>query len=262
MHIPILYEDKDLLVINKPAGLIVHADGKTEEPTLVDWLLEKYPEIKDVGEPMEVKSHKVHKVSKAEGEEKDFQLSTFNFTTIPRPGIVHRIDRETSGCLIIAKNQETFLFLKKQFQERTIAKTYKAIVWGSVKKDEGIIDVPIGRSKNDFRQWSAQRGARGEMREAITEYKVLKRFEKDGEQFSLVEVSPKTGRTHQIRVHFKYLNYPIVCDSLYAPNRACPLGFSRLALHAAEIKFTHPNGSKMNIEAPLPEDFNHVLKND
>lgn len=243
MNIPILHEDKDLLVINKPAGLVVHADGKTEEPTLVDWLLETYPNIKDVGEPIETINQKTKEAVK-----------------IFRPGIVHRIDRETSGCLLVAKNQETFLFLKKQFQERSVKKTYKAIVWGFVKNDEGIIDAPIGRSKNDFRQWTAQRGARGEMREAITEYKVLERFEKDGERFSFLEIHPLTGRTHQIRAHFKYLNYPIVCDSLYAPNRACALGFSRLALHAAEIEFTHPNGSKMKIEAPLPEDFNQALK--
>ncbi len=243
ISIPILYEDKDILVINKPEVIVVLADEKNEGPKVVDMLREKYPEIKDVGEPIETINQKTKEAVK-----------------IFRPGIVHRIDRETSGCLLIAKNQETFLFLKKQFQERIVQKTYKAIVWGSVKNDEGIIDAPIGRSKNDFRQWSAQRGARGELREAITEYKVLSRFEKAGERFSLIEASPKTGRTHQIRVHFKYLNYPIVCDSLYAPNRPCVLGFSRLALHAASLEFTHPNGSRAKIEAPLPEDFNHALK--
>ncbi len=241
--IPILYEDKDLLVVNKPAGLVVHADGKTDEPTLVDWLLEKYPEIHDVGEPIETINQK-----------------TKEAVIILRPGIVHRIDRETSGCLIIAKNQETFLFLKKQFQDRLVQKTYNAIVWGFIKNDEGKIDAPIGRSKSDFRQWSAQRGTRGELREALTEYKVLNRFEKEGNKLSFVEVHPKTGRTHQIRVHFKYLNHPVVCDSLYAAKLGCALGFSRLALHAAEIVVTHPNGTPLKSIAPLPDDFIAALK--
>jgi 23S rRNA pseudouridine1911/1915/1917 synthase len=242
LSIPILYEDTNLLVINKPAGLIVHADGKTDEPTVVDWLMEKYPEIKEVGEPIETINQK-----------------TKEAVTIFRPGIVHRIDRETSGCLVIAKNQETFLLLKSQFQNREVKKTYKAIVWGWVKNDEGIIDAPIGRSKNDFRRWTAQRGSRGEMRDAVTEYAVQERFEKNGKQFTLVDVHPKTGRTHQIRVHFKYLNYPILCDSLYAPNLPCALGFGRLALHAAEISFTLPGGKKIAVSAPLPEDFAHAL---
>lgn len=240
--IPILYEDSHVLVINKPAGLVVHADGKTDEPTLVDWLMEKYPDMRDVGEPIETINQK-----------------TKEAVTIFRPGIVHRIDRETSGCLVIAKDQDTYLFLKQQFQEREIDKTYKAIVWDHIKRDDGIIDAPIGRSKSDFRQWSAQRGARGEMREATTEYKVIDRFEKDGNKFTLIDVHPKTGRTHQIRVHFKYLNHPILCDSLYAPKRPCALGFSRLALHAASIAFHLADGREIKAEAPLPEDFVHAL---
>lgn len=240
--IPILYESKNLLVINKPAGLVVHADGKTDEPTLVDWLLERCPEIKDVGEPIETTNQK-----------------TKEPVTILRPGIVHRIDRETSGCLVIAKDRETYEYLKQQFQDRTVEKTYRAIVWGNIKSDTGTIDAPIGRSASDFRQWSAQRGARGEMREAITEYEVVKRFVYGGEHFTEVVVHPKTGRTHQIRVHFKYLNNPILCDSLYAPNRPCMFGFSRLALHAESITFALPGGERVSVSAPLPEDFMHAL---
>ncbi|MCU0660190.1 MAG: RluA family pseudouridine synthase [Candidatus Pacebacteria bacterium] len=241
--ISILYENEHLLVIDKPSGLVVHADGKTDELTLVDWLLQKYPEIKDIGEPMETTNQKT-------GEK----------VTIVRPGIVHRIDRDTSGCLVIAKNQEMYLFLKRQFQERKIDKTYKAIVWGCVKNDTGKITAPIGRSGSDFRKWTAQRGARGELREAVTEYKVLDRFERGSHAFSFVEVCPKTGRTHQIRVHFKYLNHPILCDTLYAEKLPCVLGIGRLALHAAMISFTNLQGENITVEAPLPDDFVRALK--
>ncbi|MCC7004681.1 RluA family pseudouridine synthase [Candidatus Nomurabacteria bacterium] len=235
MNPQILYEDKDVLVLNKPAGLIVHSDGRTKEKTLSDWILEKYPNIKEVGEP----------------------LTLSNGVKIYRPGIVHRLDRETSGALVVAKNQDTFNFLKKQFQGREIRKIYNAFVYGEMKDDEGVIDRPIGKSRKDFRMWSAQRGARGEMREAVTEYKVLKR----GGGFSFIEVSPKTGRTHQIRVHMKAINHPVVCDKLYAPKQPKSLGFDRLALHSRNISFTMPNGQNKTVEAPLSQDFQEGLVN-
>lgn len=237
--IEILYEDKDVLAVNKPAGLVVHADGRTEEKTLADWILENYPKIKDVGEPTKL----------ANGD------------LIIRPGIVHRIDRDTSGVLIIAKNQKTFLFLKDQFKEREVEKSYRAFVYGEVKGEEGIIDRPITRSRKDFRLWSAQRGGQGEGREAITEYKVLGRIsasqaKSKGETgFSLLELHPKTGRTHQIRVHLKAINHPVVNDPLYAPKRETAFGFKRLALHAYSIKFSLPSGKQLLVEAPYPEDF-------
>jgi 23S rRNA pseudouridine1911/1915/1917 synthase len=229
----VLYEDDDVLAVNKPAGLVVHGDGKTDEPTLVDWILEKYPEIKKVGEP----------VRDAKGE------------TIYRPGIVHRLDRGTSGVILIAKTKESFEFLKKQFQNHEVKKIYHAFVIGEMKNDHGTIDRPIGRSTKDFRMWSAQRGARGEMREAITDYKVM--FKTDG--YSFVEVYPKTGRTHQIRVHFKAISYPLVGDSLYAPKRVNTLGFERLALHSYQIIFTGLDGSSHTITAPYPDDFEKAL---
>ncbi len=229
----VLYEDKNILAIDKPSGISVHADGKSKEKDLTHWILENYPEMENVGEPI---------VS----EESE----------IKRPGIVHRLDKDTSGVLLLVKNQKAHEFLKKQFQDREIKKTYHAIVSGFFKEDKGVINKPIGRSPSDFRRRLAGRGARGELREAITEYTVLKKFEdKNGNKFSYLEVRPKTGRTHQIRVHMKYLNHPVACDSLYDPGKPCPLGISRLALHAKSIEFENLEGKKIKIEAPLPEDF-------
>ncbi len=230
----IVYEDKDILAINKPSGLVVHSDGKTKEANLVDWLLLKYPEIEKVGEHGR----------NSEGEE------------FLRSGLVHRLDRETSGVMLVAKTQKAFEFLKKQFQDREVKKTYHAIVVGEVKNDSGVIDRPIGRSGSDFRKWSAQRGARGEMREAVTEYKVLSR--KDGH--TLVEVFPKTGRTHQIRVHFKAINYPLIGDPLYAPKYKDDLGLGRLGLHSYTVSFLDMEGKTRTIKAPYPEDFEMVVK--
>ena len=232
-ELDILYEDEHFLVINKPAGLIVHSDGRTKEKTLADVLMEKYPDIKEVGEVW----------TTPEGEK------------IYRPGIVHRLDRDTSGVLIIARDQETFLFLKEQFKNRNVEKKYHAFVYGNIKEDSGVIDKLIGKSKKDFRQWSAQPGVRGVKREAVTEFAVLKR----GGEYTYLELFPKTGRTHQLRVHLKAIHHPIICDKLYAPNRPCALGFSRVALHARYITFPDPKGKVITVEAPLPEGFQNAL---
>lgn len=229
MKIEELFKNENFIVINKPSGLVIHSNGKTKEETLVDWILENYPEIKGVGEAM--------------GD-------------IERPGIVHRLDRETSGVIIITRTKEAYDVLKKQFQNREVKKTYKAFVYGKVKNDSGIIDRPIARSASDFRKWSAQRGSRGKEREALTEYLVIER----GEEYSFIELYPKTGRTHQIRVHLKAINYPVICDKLYAPKRECALGFNRLALHSESIEFSDLKGKKIKVEAPLPEDFQKALK--
>lgn len=221
MRIKILYEDPSILAIEKPSGVLVHSDKTGNEETILKWAQEKYP--------------------KAE--------------------LVHRLDKETSGVMLIAKNPKAHEFLKKQFQERTIKKTYVAIVNGSVKNDRGVINKPIGRSPKDFRRRLAGRGARGEMREAITEYKVLKRLK----NFTYLEVRPKTGRTHQIRVHLKFINHPIVCDSLYNPGQPCPKDLKRLALHAKSIEFSALGGSvsggkNIRVESPIPKEFKEVIK--
>jgi len=231
-RIKILYEDKDILVIDKPSGIAVHPDGRTKEKTITDWVLKNYPKMKNVGELM--------------GE-------------IKRPGIVHRLDRDTSGVLLLAKNQKIHQFLKEQFQNRTIKKVYIAIVNGWVKDDRGIINKPIGRSPRDFRRYLSGRGARGEMREAVTQYKVLKRIKVGLNKFTYLEVRPKTGRTHQIRVHMKFLNHPVVCDSLYNPKGACPKDIKRLALHAQSIEFKDLKGKMIKIESPLPLGFKKFI---
>ncbi len=237
MHIDILLETQNLLIINKPSGLRTHGDGKSDVPTVVDWILKERPEIAGVGENMEV-----------DGK------------VIERPGIVHRLDEETSGCLVIAKTQEAFEYLKQQFKDRLVEKEYHAFVWGHFKESTGIVDAPIGRSVGDFRRWQAGRGIRGEVREAVTKWEAIDQFEDEqGERFTLVHLWPKTGRTHQLRVHMKYLQRPIVSDSLYAASKPQALGFSRVALHARTISFVAPEGQQVAVSAPYPADFEQAI---
>jgi 23S rRNA pseudouridine1911/1915/1917 synthase len=221
MKIKVLYEDSNILAIEKPSGILVHPDKKSKDKTILDLFLKKYPTVE----------------------------------------IVHRLDRETSGVMLLAKNQKAHEFLKKQFSERKVKKTYVAIVNGWVKNDHGIINKMIGRSPADFRRRLAGRGARGVMREAITEYKVLNRFfDNKKNKFTYLEVKPKTGRTHQIRVHMKFLNHPIVCDSLYNPKGFCPVGLSRLALHAKSIEFKNLKDETIKVESQIPLMFKKVVK--
>jgi 23S rRNA pseudouridine1911/1915/1917 synthase len=231
----IIYEDNHILALCKPAGVSVHGDGRTEGHTVADWILDHYPELKNIGEPLKIQNA-------------EFRMQN----PIPRPGIVHRLDKETSGVLLITKNQESHIFVKKQFQDRLVEKKYYAIVYGTPKKKEGDIDAGIARHTKDFRKKViTEEKHRGEARGALTKYKAL--AESNG--YSFLQVMPKTGRTHQIRVHLKSIGHPVVCDRLYASARTCPKEIGRLALHASSITFTHPNGSFMCIEAPLPADI-------
>ncbi len=226
MDIEILYEDKDILAINKPADLIVHSDGKTEEHSVAEWFLKRYPESFSVGEKL---------------------------GSIERPGIVHRIDRETSGVLLLAKTQAGHECLKKQFQDREIEKIYHLFVYGNIREDFGTIALPIGKSKKDFRKKVA--GESG--REARTDFKVLGRL--GDKSVTFLEARPKTGRTHQIRVHFRALYHPVIADPLYASARPKLLGFERLALHARSISFKNVDGKTIKVEAPYPLDFKRAL---
>lgn len=220
--IQIIYEDDDILAVNKPAGVVVHGDS----PSVVEWLIEKYPSIKNVGDDSE------------------------------RPGIVHRLDKDTSGVLLVVKNQKTFEYLKEQFKNRKIKKTYLALIYGNLKNKEGVIKLAIAKSKKDFRKKTSIGKMAGQVREAITEYKVLKRFK----DYTLVEVFPKTGRTHQIRVHFKAIGHPVVCDKLYGQKKQeCPFGLSRQFLHAQSLELTLPNGSRIKMEADLPQELQNAL---
>src|SRR3989344_3446654 len=226
MRIKVLYEDSSILAIDKPSGILVHpsttlrtSPDKKKEETIKDIFLKKYPKLE----------------------------------------IVHRLDKETSGVMLLAKNAKAHEFLKRQFANREVKKIYYTIVSGFVKNDHGVINKPIGRSPKDFRRHLAGRGARGELREAITEYRVLKRFIEKKEKFTYLEIKPKTGRTHQIRVHMKYLNHPVVCDSLYNPDKPCPKGISRLALHAKSIEFNNLKGQIIKVESLLPLEFKKVV---
>jgi 23S rRNA pseudouridine1911/1915/1917 synthase len=234
MEPTILYEDENIAAINKPSGLMVHGDGKSTEKTLVDWVLKKFPGIEEVGEPIEI-------------TDDDY---------IDRPGIVHRLDKDTSGVMLVAKTKEGFEVLKGQFQNREVKKIYHAFVYGKPRHERGLVDKPIGRSQHDIRMWSSEHGARGPKREAITRYVV----KESGQGVSFVQIMPETGRTHQIRVHFKAIRHPLVGDSLYASTEPQKLGFTRTALHARSIEFTNCEGKNVRIEAPYPEDFENALK--
>lgn len=239
----VIHEDADIVVINKPAGLMVHGDGRFAGETLIDWIRARYPEMEGVGEPLDLAR------DEALEDDDDDRLAP---SVVERPGIVHRLDRDTSGVMVLARTAIAHGRLKKQFVNRAIKKTYRAFVYGRLREERGTIDRPIGKSRSDFRQWSAQRGSRGVMREARTDYRTIMRTP----QASYVEVFPQTGRTHQIRVHFKAIQHEIVCDTLYAAGKPPILGFERLALHALSISFAHPGTGKMvRFEAPLPQEF-------
>ena len=241
MKIKILYEDSNILAIDKPSGISVHSDGRSKEKTIADWVLKNYPKMKNVGE------NEIY-------ENKNIK------TEIKKPGIVHRLDKETSGVMLLAKNEKAYQFLKSQFQERVVKKTYVAIVSGDMKNDRGVINKPIGRSPKDFRRYLAGRGARGEMRDAVTQYRVLKRLDINSTKYTYLEIHPKTGRTHQIRVHMKYLNHPVVCDSLYNPDNPTPKGITRMALHAKSIEFRNLKGEIIRVESSVPKEFIKLQK--
>ncbi|MCB9815225.1 RluA family pseudouridine synthase [Candidatus Nomurabacteria bacterium] len=232
----VLYEDEDVLVINKPYGWLVHEDGHNEAPTVVEWFCGRVPLARGVGEPG----------LSSKGE------------ALERSGVVHRLDRETSGVLILAKNQSAYTYLKQQFKDRLAYKEYRAFVYGRINDRWGTINRPIGRSSKDHRRRSAERGAKGVLREAITEFERIGMGEYEEESFSYVKLMPKTGRTHQLRAHLRAIDRPIIKDELYAENKipkSNNLGLNRLALHAHILELALPNGSTERFIAPVPLDF-------
>ena len=230
----IVFENQDIIVINKPANLTVHPVKKLngtsptkpeQDNTLVNQLLAYYPEIKDVGEDS------------------------------LRPGIIHRLDKDTSGLIIIAKNNKAFEYLKKQFQERKVIKRYLALVHGKVKDEKGTITKSISLSKKDHLKRSALLDEKS--KPAWTEYQVKKYFN----NYTLLEVAPKTGRTHQIRIHLASIGHPITGDKQYKFKRQInPKNLNRQFLHASYLKFKLPNGKIAEFKSKLPQDLEKVLE--
>src|SRR5450432_3580466 len=216
----LLFEDADLLVVNKPAGLVVHPGAGNQTHTLVNALLHHCTRLSWIG-----------------GKE--------------RPGIVHRLDKQTSGCMVVAKNDAAHQELSRQFAEREITKIYVALVTGSLRRSHGTIDASIGRHPVHRKKMAVNQN-RG--RTARTDYRVLQ----SGGGVSFVECTLHSGRTHQIRVHFHHLGHPVLGDSLYGRNRQIPA--PRQMLHSWKLGFTHPRaGEQMLFEAPLPDDFQTVM---
>ena len=221
MDLDVLYEDTDLIVINKPKGMVVHPGAGNPNHTLVNGLL---AHCKD--------------------------LSGIN--GVLRPGIVHRIDKDTSGCLVVAKNDLAHQNLSEQLAKRTLKRTYIALVHGVIQHNVGTIEAPIGRDKSDRQKMTV---TSMNARPALTHFKVLKRYE----AYTLVECQLDTGRTHQIRVHFQYINYPIVGDPKYSIKKT--LETQGQCLHAQRIEFIHPRTQEvMQFEAEMPEVFKQVLE--
>lgn len=230
----VIYEDKNVIVVDKPADLAVHPSEHQKSGTLVNGLLAKYPEIKNVGEdPL-------------------------------RPGIVHRLDKDTSGVMIVARNNETYNFLKNQFKERQAVKKYIALAVGNIQKEKGVISLPIARRRNiPTRQVAvrSERQARGKIREAVTEYRVLRHLFIDGKECTLIEAFPKTGRLHQIRVHFSAIGHPLAGDKKYGSEKRTAIsGLKRHFLHAASLEITIPKKGIKIFEAPLPRELSKFLE--
>jgi len=219
ISLDVVYEDDDLAVINKQAGLVVHPAPGNREHTLVNALLSRFTSLSDINKN--------------------------------RPGIVHRLDKETSGLLVIAKNNASHLKLAKQFAEHSIERKYIAIVAGKVEFDEDVIEAPIGRHPLKRKNMSVNFSEN--TRYAKTHYRTLKR----SNNHSLLELRPFTGRTHQLRVHLAFLGYPILGDAKYGKDNS----FSRMALHAQEIGFIHPSTGKfIHFSSEIPQEFKEFIK--
>lgn len=218
----ILYEDEDVAVINKPRGMVVHPAAGNYQGTLVNALLEHCDDLSGIN-------------------------------GVIRPGIVHRLDKDTSGVMVVAKTDRAHLSLAAQIKDRSAGRKYIAIVHGNIKAEEGLIDAPIGRHTSDRKKMAV---TFHHSREARTKFRVVRRF---GE-YTVVECRLMTGRTHQIRVHMAYIGHPVVGDPKYGPKKP-HFSIAGQALHSAELVFQHPvSGQEMCFQAPLPQDMKDVLR--
>lgn len=228
LKLRIIAETDDYLVISKPAGLVVHGGNGITEPTLTDMLEKKYPNLRKIGDDP------------------------------ARPGIVHRLDKEASGLLVIAKTNAMFDALKQQFKNRTVKKTYAALVYGNIIRDNDEINFPIARSAQGYRMSARPQNQEG--RTAATEFTVVKHFI----NYSLLSVQIKTGRTHQIRVHLAAYNHPLVGDTLYGTPRTKELnkklGLNRIWLHAQTLGFSDLRGEWREFKSEVPEELKEMLK--
>lgn len=223
IKINIIYEDEDIIVLSKPAGIVVHPSPGHPAKTIVNALLFHTKFLSDIG-------------------------------GVLRPGIVHRLDKQTSGLMIVAKNDDAHKNLSQQFKKKSVKKIYLALVHGRIEEDEGKIDAPIGRSRRNRKKMSVI----PEGRESVTEFEVLKRFN----NFTLIKVRPITGRTHQIRVHLSYIGKPVVGDVQYGKRIRIEdyLKLKRHFLHASKLEFIHPrDGKEMSFEDKLPEELKNSL---
>lgn len=222
IHLSIVYEDEDIVIINKPQNMVVHPAPGNYTGTLVNGLL-----------------YHIDNLSSING--------------VIRPGIVHRLDKDTSGLLIIAKNDKAHRNISEDLKERNIKRSYVALVHGNISKESDTINAPIGRHPVDRKKMTV---TKRNSKEAISHYKVLDRFD----DYTLVEVNLETGRTHQIRVHMAYINHPIVGDQVYSKGKN-EFGLSKQMLHAYKLGFTHPKtGKYMEFETELPESFKKVIE--
>ncbi len=224
----ILYNNHGLLIIDKPAGLTVHPGAGFKGETLASALLYNFKDIAAVGE-----EH--------------------------RPGIVHRLDKDTSGVILVAKTPEMYEFLKDAFAERKVKKEYLALVLGRMEKPHGFVETPIGKSKKDFRKQTAKNPVEG--KQAVTEYKVLEHLRSGVDEYTLILVKLHTGRTHQIRVHFSSLGHPLAGDKLYGGKKALLEGLNRQFLHAKKIEVQLPDKTWIEAESEFPSDLKEVLQN-
>ncbi len=222
----VIYEDNDILVVNKQKGLVVHPGNGNLDGTLANAVM----------------AHCKDSLSGIGGE--------------LRPGIVHRLDKDTSGLLIIAKNDKAHIKMSEQIKDRKVKKTYIALVRGIISENEATINMPIGRSTKDRKKMAVTKNGK----EAITHFKVLNRFTTNKASYTLLEVKIDTGRTHQIRVHMAEIGHPVIGDTVYS-NGKNEFGVVGQCLHAKKLEFTHPITEKeMNLEAPLPEYFEKIIE--